>query len=292
MELKKILVTGATGYLGYHVVLELLKSEGYQVYAIGGRPEDRANLLPEHPRIKAFPLASLFCEKWDNIDTVINCAFARSNDPKLLADAIDFTEKEIGVFEDMKVKSVINISSQGVYQRLPIGELSDEDSPIEPIDLYSMAKYAVEGMFRVSCVPYTTSVRLASLMMPQRFLHFFVKKAKAGEAFTVTAPNQCAALLDVRDAASGLVAIANLPPEVWAETYNLGIGCQYSLLQYAESVKSIGEALGFHVKYDVADDGTTSCAGMDCTRIMKDTGWKPFFMKDRMVENLFEDMML
>ena len=63
MELKKILVTGATGYLGYHVVLELLKSDGCQVYAIGGRPEDIANPLPEHPRLKVFPLDSLFCEK-------------------------------------------------------------------------------------------------------------------------------------------------------------------------------------------------------------------------------------
>lgn len=285
------MVTGATGYLGYHVVLELLKSEDYQIYAIGGRPEDKANPLPEHPRLKVFPLDSLFSEKWKNIDTVINCAFARSNDPKLLADAIDFTVKEIRVFEDVKVKSVINISSQGVYKRLPIGELSNEDSPIEPIDLYSMVKYAVEGMFRVSSVPYTTSIRLASLMMPQRFLHFFVKKAKAREIFTVTAPNQFAALLDITDAAAGLASIAKLSPECRAEIYNLGIGCQYSLLEYAESVKTVGERLGYQVSFDVADNGTIVCAGMDCTRLMKDTGWNPLVFKDEMIASLFNEGM-
>lgn len=278
--------------MGYQVVLELLKSEEYQVYAIGGRPEDKANPLPEHPRLKVFPLGSLFSEKWEIIDTVINCAFARSNDPKLLADAIDFTEKEIRVFEDVKVKSVINISSQGVYKRLPIGELSSEDSPIEPVDLYSMVKYAVEVMFRVSSVPYTTNIRLASLMMPQRFLYFFVKKAKAGESFTVSAPNQYASLLDVRDASSGLIAIAKLSPEKRAETYNLGIGCQYSLLEYAETVKSIGDALGYHVQFDVFDNDSTSSAGMNCTRIMEDAKWKPMSFKDEMITQLFNEITL
>ena len=288
MELKGILVTGATGYLGYHVVLELLKSEEYQVYAIGGRPEDKANPLPEHPRLKVFPLDSLFSEKWENIDTVINCAFARSNDPKLLADAIDFTEKEIRVFEDVKVKSVINISSQGVYKRLPIGELSNEDSPIEPVDLYSMVKYAVEKMFRLSNVPHVTNVRLASILMPQRFLYTFVNKAKIGEHFTVTAPNQYAALLDVTDAAGGLAAIVNVDPDFRADIYNLGIGFQYSLLEYAEKVKSIGESLGYIVGFDVVDNGSVVCAGMDCARIMHDCNWQPAISTERMIRNIFE----
>ncbi|MBO6032577.1 MAG: NAD(P)-dependent oxidoreductase [Prevotella sp.] len=290
MELKRILVTGATGYLGYHVVLELLKSEEYQIYAIGGRPEDKANPLPDNPRLKVFPLDSLFSEKWEIIDTVINCAFARSNDPKLLADAIDFTEKEIKLFEEMRVKSVINISSQGVYQRLSGGKLSSEDSPIEPIDLYSLAKYGCEKLFSISSVPFVTNVRLASLYMSQRFLHFFIQKAIKGECFTVSAPNQYASLLDVSDAASGLAAIVRMAPEHRAEVYNLGTGVQYSLLEYAEAVKEIGGGLGYHVLYDVVDGGSTLCAGMDCSRLIRDTGWKPVFLKNEMIVKLFNDL--
>ena len=281
-------MTGATGYLGYHVVLELLKLDEYLIYAVGGRPEDKANPLPEHPRLKVFPLDALFSEKWENIDTVINCAFARSNDPKLLADAIDFTVKEIRVFEDVKVRSVINISSQGVYKRLSVGELSTEDSPVEPIDLYSMAKYASEKMFRLSNIPYVTNVRLASILMPQRFLYSFVNKAKIGEHFTVTAPNQYAALLDVTDAAGGLAAMVNVAPGFRADIYNLGIGTQYSLLEYAEKVKSIGESLGYIVGFDVVDNGSVVCAGMDCTRIMHDCSWQPAISTERMIRNIFE----
>lgn len=285
--MRKVLITGASGFLGHHVVKELLADPEFEIVAIGGRPEDKANPLPENPKLSFYTLDKLFTEKFADVETVINCAFARSNDTKLLAEAVSFTEKAIGRFEELGVQSVINISSQGVYKRLPKGELSNEESPIEPIDLYSMVKYAVEGMFHVSSIPQTTNVRLASLMMPQRFLYFFVKKAKAGDLFTVTAPNQYAALLDVRDAAFGLAAIAKLPPKQRALTYNLGVGCQYSLLEYAESVKRIGKRYGYNVTYDVVDNGSVICAGMDCSRMEMDTGWKPVILKDEMIERLF-----
>ena len=288
--MKTVLVTGASGFLGHHLVQELLKQEGTEVIAILGRPEDKANALPSSSNLKVYPLDALYGEPFQDVDTVVNCAFARSNDAKLLAGAFDFTERSIKRFEELGVKSVINISSQGVYQRLSVGQLSKEDSPIEPIDLYSMAKYASEKMFSISSIPYVTNVRLASVLMPQRFLYFFVNKAKAGEHFTVTAPNQYAALLDVTDAAKGLAAIVALAPEDRAEVYNLGIGTQYSLLEYAESVKAIGQKMGYKMDFDVADNGTTVCAGMDCSKLMHETGWNPSFLKDEMIVKLFKEI--
>lgn len=285
---KTILVTGSTGYLGHFVVRELVRNTDFEVIAIGGRPEDKVNSLPKNKRMKFFLLDALFTEDFGKIDTVVNCAFARSNNAGLLAAALDFTEKSIKRFEELNVNSILNISTQGVYKRLNAGKLSDECSQIEPIDLYSMAKYASEKMFQISSIPYVTNVRLASLLMPQRFLYFFVNKAKAGEHFTVTAPNQYAALLDVTDAAKGLAAIAGLLPEKRANVYNLGIGTQYSLLDYAETVKEIGLQMGYNVNFDVADNGITVCAGMDCSKLMNDTGWRPAILKDEMITNLLK----
>lgn len=289
--MRTILVTGASGFLGHFVVKELLKHPEFAIIAIGGRPEDKANPIPDSPRLRFYALDTLFTKEFTDIETVINCAFARSNDAQQLAEAVGFTRKAIDRLKKLKVKSVVNISTQGVYERLPKGELSKESSPILPVDLYSMVKYSVEAMFAVSDIPYVTNVRLASLMMSQRFLYFFVKKAKLGEPFTVTAPKQYAALLDVKDAAAGLTAIANLPPEQRAATYNLGIGRQYSLLEYAESVKSIGRSLGYNVSFDVVDNGTEVCAGMDCTKLMRDTGWQPRFDKDEMIRSIFIQIM-
>lgn len=284
-----ILVTGATGFLGQSLVKELLKKKEFIVVAIEGRPEDKVNPLPHHPRLRLFPLEDLFTHGFPEVDTVINCAFARNNDSAMLAQTMDFTEKLIKRLEELKVKSVINLSTQGVYKRLSVGELSTEDSPVVPMDLYSMVKYASEKLFFVSAIPLVTHVRMASLMMPQRFLYFFVQKAKNGECFTVTTPNQYAALLDVSDAAIGLTAIATMVPENRAKVYNLGIGTQYSLLEYAESVKSIGDSLGYNVQFDVADNGTTVCAGMDCAKLMKDTGWAPRIFKNEMIANLYKE---
>lgn len=281
-------MTGASGFLGHFVVEELLKNPEFEVVAIGGLPEDKANPLPESPKLQFYTLDKLFTDCFTNVDTVVNCAFARSNDAQLLAGAIAFTERVIERFVALGVMSVINISSQGVYARLPQGELSNEDSPILPIDLYSMVKYSVESMFHVSSIPYITNVRLASLMMPQRFLYYFVKKAKAGEAFTVTAPNQYAALLDVRDAATGLAAITKIRYDKRALTYNLGIGCQYSLLEYAETVKAVGDELGYNVSYNVVDNGTEACAGMDCTKLFNEADWTPRYFLREMVVSLFE----
>lgn len=290
--MRRVLVTGASGFLGHHIVKELLQEADIEVIAIGGRPEDKANPLPENVRLFFYSLDRLFSDQFDNIDTVINCAFARSNDAALLAQAFDFTEKLIKRLEEFKVRSVINLSSQGVYKRLPKGELSAENSPIEPVDLYSMAKFATEKLFNISSIPYVTNVRLASLYMPQRFLHFFIQKAINGEHFTVTTPNQYAALLDVTDAATGLACVANMSPEDRASVYNLGIGVQYSLLEYAESVKSIGVGLGYNVQYDVIDNGEVMCSGMNCTKIMHDTGWRPLFLKDELIVKQFNRMAL
>lgn len=286
--MRKVLVTGATGFLGNAIVKELLRDDEFEVIAIGGRPEDKVNPLPGHPRLSSYLLDDLFTLSFTEVDTVINCAFARSNDSALLAQAFDFTEKLIDRLVTLKVKSVINISSQGVYKRLPVGELSTEDSPIEPIDLYSMAKYASEKLFLISAIPHVTNVRLASLMMPQRFLYFFVQKAKNGDSFTVTAPNQYASLLDVKDAASALVAITKLAPILRAAIYNLGIGRQYSLLDYAKSVKEIGEKFGYPVSFDIADNKTDISSGMNCDRLMSETGWSPIFLKEEMIEDLFK----
>lgn len=287
--MKTILVTGATGFLGHHVVKELLKYSDIMVIAIGGRPEDKANDLPENERLVFCPLDGLFTRPFQSIDVAINCAFARSHDPELLAQTFDFTERMIHRFEVLKVNAAINVSSQGVYKRLPVGELSNEESAIAPIDLYSMAKYATEKMFRLSEIPHVVNVRLASLMMPQRFLYFFMKKAKNGESFTVTAPNQYAALLDVNDAASGLSAIATSTFKEKRNVYNLGIGVQYSLLEYANSIKTIGEDFGYNVHFDVADNGTSVCAGMDCTKLMIETEWRPTVLKDEMITKLYKE---
>lgn len=280
----KILVTGATGLLGRHIMERLIKTPHFLIAAV--LPSEKETYQP----LKGVEVVinnEIFEGTVKGIDIVINCAFSRSNNAEDLASGLDFTEKLVRGLELCKVKGVINISSQGVYKRLPVNLLSNEESPIEPMDLYSMAKYSVEKIFRLSKIPYVTNIRLASLNMKQRFLYKFVEAVKEGRPISLNSPNVYASILDVTDAATAIVQLAQVPTEKWDKTYNLGLGAQYSLEEYAQLVKNVGEILGYHPTIMIDDNGHQSTAGMDITRLNTLTGWKPIVSPEKMIEKLF-----
>lgn len=283
--MKTVLVTGASGLLGSNVVRHLLAKDFQVISSI--MPIEQTTYVPKSNE-KIVLNDDVFAGKLPHIDVVINCAFARSNNAEQLASAFDFTTLLIEGFRKADIEGVINISSQGVYKRLPVGQLSREDSPIEPIDTYSMSKYAAEKMFVLSGIKHVTSVRLASLNMKQRFLYHFVRSAKEEGVIHLDSPRVYASILDVDDAAAALTALAAVPSSSWKGIYNLGIGTQYSLQQYAETVKAVGEKLGYNIKIVTNDNGNESTAGSDISQLVADTGWKPSVNNEMMVEKMFK----
>lgn len=282
--MKNILVTGASGLLGSHVVKHLLEQDCHIIVSI--LPEEK---LTYHPLegVEVILNDDIFVGNLPHISTVINCAFARSNQAQDLASAIDFTQKLINGFKLAHVDSIINISSQGVYKRLPIGELSMEDFPIEPIDLYSMAKYAVEKTFETSGLSNVTNIRLASINMKQRFLYHFVQKAKNHETITINSPTQYASILDVEDAAEALAKLALLPIQDRKPVYNLGTGNQISLLELANLVNKIGQKYGAQAQIIMQDNGVTNTAGVDISLISQDCDWQPIVSYEHMIETFY-----
>jgi nucleoside-diphosphate-sugar epimerase len=279
-----VLVTGASGLLGGNVVKHLLAHDAKVISSI--MPSEKDVYIPK-PKEVVILNDSVFNGDIPFVDVVINCAFARSNDAKQLADAFDFTTKLISGLQKAQVDGIINISSQGVYKRLPVGHLSSEDSPIEPIDLYSMSKYAAEKMFVLSGIPHITNIRLASLNMKQRFLYAFVKSAKEEGVIHLNSPRVFASILDVTDAAEALALLALTPTSIWKPIYNLSIGRQYSLEEYAMAVQVVGRKLGYNVDIVIADNGNESASGTDISLLVRDTGWMPTVSNEMMIEKLF-----
>lgn len=283
--MKTVLVTGASGLLGSNVVKHLLSKDFQVISSI--MPIEQSTYVPK-PNEKIVLNDDVFAGNLPHIDVVINCAFARSNNAEQLASAFDFTTLLIEGFRKADIEGVINISSQGVYKRLPVGQLSREDSPIEPIDTYSMSKYAAEKMFFLSGLKHVTNVRLASLNMKQRFLYHFVRSAKEEGVIHLDSPRVYASILDVDDAAAALTALAAVPSSSWKSIYNLSIGTQYSLQQYAETVKAVGEKLGYDIEIVTNDNGNESTAGSDISQLVADTGWKPSVNNEMMVKKMFK----
>lgn len=291
--MKKVLVTGASGFLGHHLVQELLKQEETEVIAILGRPEDKANSLPQSDRIVVYPCSDLFSTDFGHIDTLIHTAFSRGDNLAGLTRSIEMTEQVIELVNKQNIDSIINISSQGIYRGLKPGEKVDENGYVEPNTAYGLAKWSVENMLKLGCTKKYTNIRMASLSSNARFLDFFVDSVIAGKVITVTAPHQYASIMDVSDAVRGILSIEGLDLAEREEVYNLGPVVQYSILDYAETANTIGQNYGFPaVEINVDDNGKNFAICMGCTKLMEKTGWSPMISKETMLSNLFKSKMI
>lgn len=286
--MKTVLVTGASGFLGHHLVAELLKSDDTKVIAILGRPEDKANALPNGTNITVYPCSALFNTDFGHVDTLIHTAFSRGDNFPGLTRSIELTEQVIEMVNNKDIDSIINISSQGIYKGLKPGEKVDENGFVEPNTAYGLAKWAVENMLLIGCKKCYTNIRMASLSANARFLDFFVDSVIAGKDIIVTAPNQYASIMDVTDAVAGILAIETIEIDKRENVYNLGPGVQYSILDYAESANELGGQYGYlPMAVKVDDRGGDFAICMDCAKLLGQTNWQPKATKATMLQNMF-----
>ena len=287
--MKTILITGASGFLGSNLVTRLVSKGNTRVIAILGRPEDKANLLPKNDLISMYPCSDLLTTDFGHVDTLIHTAFSRGDNLLGLSASIEMTERVIELVNSRDIDSIINISTQGLYQGLRPGEKVTEDGPIGPNTAYGLAKWAVENMFKIGCRKCFTNIRMASLSANARFLDFFVDSVIKSKTITVTAPNQFASIMDVSDAASGIISIVDLPINKRQTVYNLGSGTQLSILEYARMVNEVGELYGYSpVRLEISDSGVSFAICMDCAKLMGQTGWSPKVSLRQMIQHIYD----
>ena len=290
MIMKTILVTGASGLLGSHLVARLLQKGGTKIIAVLGRPEDKANLLPQSELISVFPCSELFTTDFGHIDTLIHTAFSRGENLAGLTASIELTEKVIELVNGQDIDSLVNISSQGLYLGLKPGQKVTEDGTVGPNTAYGLAKWAVENMLHVGCQKPYTNMRMASLGTNARFLDFFVDSVIRHQGIKVTAPNQFASIMDVDDAVEGILSVLQLPIQQRNTVYNLGPGVQHSILDYAKIANEVGVSYGFlPTEISVQDAGSDFAICMDCSRLEAQTGWKPKVTETMMLKKMFDN---
>ncbi|MEL7207393.1 MAG: NAD-dependent epimerase/dehydratase family protein [Actinomycetota bacterium] len=156
----KILITGATGFVGRHVVAAAL-AQGHKVRAVV-RPSSSGGGLGdllddpglEVARVDLRSPAGL-TEAVGGVDTVIHLAAAKAGDfHQQFAGTVIATENLLAAMNEMGVDQLVAVSTFSVYdyRALPANSLLDEHAPIdtEPAqrDEYARTKLVQEELYR------------------------------------------------------------------------------------------------------------------------------------------------
>lgn len=279
MSRRKIVITGASGFLGSHLVERLKDDERYEVYALSSKPE---TLREKHggANVEYLYKDALDAAMIEN-SIVVSCAYPRNSTGTAIADGLKYIQTVFEAAIKFKATAIINISSQSVYLQQRT-EAATEETPVCLESPYAVGKYAVELMLESICKGSRTAytnLRMASLIGPefdQRIVNRFVKQAIETGSLTVKKNHQKFGFFDVEDAVSGIVSMLESDVKAWKPVYNLGREGAYTLVEIAETVRDVlRETKGIEIEIEVTDGNESGNSGLVCTLHSDDFGYKP-----------------
>lgn len=279
--LKTVVITGAAGVLGSDLVRKFTADPAVTVYALSSNPARFPAEFCTAPNIRICSNDDLFDGKipLETVDCLIHAAFARSQNGTELVSSINFTRK---VFECSvnKVKRFINVSTQGVYGG-STPTRSSEDDPINPADLYSMAKYACEELARIifnNSTTAVTNIRLASLMGERYMNHLVAKITRAAldtHVIKVAGGTQRFSFLHSDDAVDGIFTVATSDAEKWKWLYNLGTDGGIVLTDIARGIsEAVGKAVGKKIPLEFRESNDAHTISLNMSRMKQDFNWQ------------------
>jgi len=295
--LKKIVITGANGFLGTELIKQLIKSNiSDNIIAITSQKELLKMKFSSVNFIEYFDMNEVVNIDFSTIDYLIHCAFSRgykSNSD--IAESISFTNNIFNIAGFKGVKNIINISSQGVYGKNN-DIYPDEKTKVNPNNLYALAKYSTEilllNLSKIYSKTNISNIRLASLTGGKENLHLeviskFVLSALKGETINILGGSQNFSYLDVRDAASAIISM--LSSNNWHNIYNLGPEKKYNIIELAEMVvNSHSKYNNKSININVDKSDLSLDVGMNSELFYKNFKWKPNYSMEKTIESLFE----
>ena len=285
----KILLTGATGFVGSYVLRQLVAEQGTEVAALVRHPDNAWRIRDELSRTHALPVA---LEDGEGLRKAID-AFRPSHVVHLAWSGVlgknrNDASQHLNVFHSMRLlelalrvgaRHFIGLGSQAEYG--PCQARIDESTPTAPTTLYGAAKLSTCLMAARLCE--VSGARFAWLRLfssygpqdhPEWMIPYLALKLLRGEKPSVTAAEQRWDYIYVEDAAAAIVAVAMA--ERASGIFNLGSGTAPRLREIIERVRdTIDPALpvGFgEVPY--RPDQVMHLEA-DITRLTRATGWKP-----------------
>jgi len=304
MKPSSILVTGAAGFIGFHLARRLC-SDGWQVYGLDNLndyydPALKEARLKQLEGFKNFTFAKadiadqadmdrLFTE-WKP-ETVVNLA-AQASVPYSLENPHAYTTSNIVGFMNVieacrhgKVKHLVFASSSSVYGANKKMPSSTSDNVDHPISLYAATKkanelmaYSYAHLFGLPCTGLRFFTVYGPWGRPDMSVFKFTKALYAGEKLDVfNYGNMRRDFTYVDDIIEGVMRVIPLIPKTDAapyRLYNIGNNKPEELM---DAIRWLEEETGIRAILNMLPlqpgDEVETCA--DIADLTRDTGFKP-----------------
>lgn len=293
----KILITGASGFVGIHLVRSLISEENELLLVTKNPNIDFVDEFKNDCHISVCDFtedssAHFFLDEPD-IDVVIHLAALTPTDE---VDDLDVAEQNVemtvGLLRALKYakiapKQFILASTIDVY---PYIGGNEETTPTDPITCYGASKLACELICKAEIGKWNET-QLCVLRFSQiygvgdphsKVMSQMIKRVSSGNPIVIYGSGEDSRdFLYINDAvqAIGLVIESNAEG-----VFNIGSGVSESLICIAELFKKHSMTL---VRIDFEDRRKPlSAMGMDITRARKELGYKPKFFVEDTIKNM------
>lgn len=290
---QRVLVTGASGFIGSHVVRRLV-AEGAEVHAL---TSGVSSVYP--PRLMDVR-RDIRLHEANLMDRSAMDSLVRASRPQLVLHLGAYTHvgkswQRIDECIQVNVQGTVNLllaleatgyerfvytGTSEIYGDVPVP--FHEDSPVNPISPYSVAKYAGERYCRMFFHGYGWPVVMVRpfnaygpWQSPDRVIPEIIGRALRGEPLRMTQGTQTREFNYVEDLADGFVRLATAPG-IEGELFNLGCGQEVSMRDLATMVlRLMGDPVA--PQFGALPERPTEIRRMvsDSTKALSTLGWKP-----------------
>jgi len=293
--LDRILVTGAAGFIGSHLVERLLET-GREVIGVDGftgdcsrerkqRNLDRAAGETAFRFVEGDLLKLDLAEILREVDAVAHLAAEPGvraswgdNFPRYLERNVAATQRLLEALSERSVERFVFASSSSVYGSVDEGPVK-EDSRLRPASPYGLSKLAAEELVRLYArergAP-ATILRYFTVYGPRQrpdmALSRFISAALRGESLRVFGDgSQMREMTYVSDVVDATVAALEAPP---GGAYNVGGGARVTVNELVDHVRRALD-IQIEVAYGPSAEGDVYSTWADLDLVEQDLGYRP-----------------
>lgn len=261
-----VVVTGGAGFVGSHLVGVLARrapDEPVVVLDALLYPASRdtaAELTAAHPNVRVVEGTVGDGEALEGLlepgDALVHLAVEMGRPERFVETQIGGTKTALDAARHRQVRRFVYISTSDIYGNNDSDDLT-ESHPVRPTHLYSATKLGAEALVTAYHHTYglpVTVLRPVSIYGPRQYPAWLVSRfataALAGEPLPVQGTGAARRdWLYVEDVCAAVAAALDADGRADGEVFNLGTGCEWSVLQIAQMVLGLAgrapDALAF-----------------------------------------------